>query len=119
MTFLITLRLNGVVSGGTFASAGGSSLAQIAYHTSGQTITGGETVYGFFTTTPGVTTGDLTGVRDLGNSALGGGNTLSVPTTVNNKYPDGPDIITICATNVTGVTTNSINARVSWTEAQA
>ena len=119
MTFLITLRLNGRLSGGTFASAGGSSLAQVAFHTSGQTIAGGETTFGFFTNTPGVTDGDLYLVRDLGNSILGGGNSSNVPTTDNNKYPDGPDILTICAQNVTAVTTNSINARISWTEAQA
>jgi hypothetical protein len=116
--FLITLRLNGRPSGGTFASVGGSSLAQVAYH-SGQTISGGETVFGFYTTTPGVTSQDLSVVRDIGNSILGGGNTLSVPTGVANLYPDGPDILTICATNVSTVTTNSITARISWTEAQA
>jgi len=119
MSFLITLRLNGRVSGGTFVNAGGSSLSQVAFHTSGQTIAGGEDIYGFFTTTPGVTAEELTLVRDLGNSILGGGTSLSVPTTALNVYPDGPDLITICATNVTAVTTNSINARISWTEAQA
>jgi hypothetical protein len=116
--FLITLRLNGRPSGGTFASVGGSSLAQVAYH-SGQTISGGETVFGFYTNTPGLTPQDLSVVRDIGNSILGGGNTLSVPTGVANLYPDGPDILTICATNVSTVTTNSITARISWTEAQA
>ena len=119
MTFLITLRLNGFLSGGTFAAAGGSSLSQVAFHTGGQTITGGETIYGFFTTTPGVTQQDLIIVRDLGTNLLGGGLTLAVPTSPNNRYPDGPDILTICATNVTAVTTNSINARISWSEAQA
>jgi hypothetical protein len=119
MTFLITLRLNGRLSGGVFSSVGGSSLAQIAFHTAGQTITGGENIFGFFTNTPGVTSYNLELVRDMGNSILGGGNTNNVPTTVNNVYPDGPDIITICATNVTAVTTNSINARINWTEAQA
>jgi hypothetical protein len=119
MSFFVSLRLNGRLSGGTFASAGGSSLAQVAFHTSGQTITGGENVYGFFSNTPGVTDQDLTLVRDLGNSILGGGNTLNVPTGFQNLYPDGPDIITVCATNVTAVTTNSINARINWTEAQA
>ena len=119
MSFLITLRLNGRLSGGTFVNAGGSSLSQVAFHTSGQTIAGGEDIYGFFTTTPGVTAEELTLVRDLGNSILGGGTSLSVPTTALNVYPDGPDLITICATNVTAVTTNSINARISWTEAQA
>ena len=119
MTFLISLRLNGRVNGGTFAGVGGSSLAQVVYHTSGQTISGGEQVFAFFTTTPGVTGQDLSTVRDIGNSILGGGNTLSAPTSALNMYPDGPDIITLCATNVTSVTTNSINARISWTEAQA
>lgn len=119
MSFFITLRLNGRLSGGTFASAGGSSLAQVAFHTLGQTITGGETVFGFFTNTPGVTAQELNLVRDLGNSILGGGTSLSVPTTFANLYPDGPDIITVCCTNVTSVTSNSINARINWTEAQA
>jgi hypothetical protein len=119
MSFLISLRLNGRVSGGTFAGVGGSSLAQVAYHTSGQTISGGEQVFAFFTTTPGVTGQDLSTVRDIGNSILGGGNTLAAPTSALNVYPDGPDIITLCATNITSVSTNSINARISWTEAQA
>jgi hypothetical protein len=119
MSFLISLRLNGRLSGGVFTNAGGSSLSQVAFHTSGQTILGGEDIFQFFTTTPGVTGYALELVRDLGNSILGGGNTLAVPTTFQNVFPDGPDMITICATNVTSVTTNSINARVSWTEAQA
>jgi hypothetical protein len=119
MSFLISLRLNGRVNGGTFAGVGGSSLAQVAYHTSGQTISGGEQVFAFFTTTPGVTGQDLSTVRDIGNSILGGGNTLAAPTSALNVYPDGPDIITLCATNITSVSTNSINARISWTEAQA
>jgi hypothetical protein len=116
--FLITLRLNGRVSSGTFGSAGGSSLAQVAYH-SGATISGGENIFGFYTNTPGVTAQDLSTVRDIGNSILGGGNTLTASSTNANVYPDGPDVITICATNISAVTTNSINARISWTEAQA
>ena len=119
MVFLISLRLNGRVSAGTFASVGGSSLAQVAYHASGTTISGGENVFGFYTNTPGVTAQDLSTVRDIGNSILGGGTNNTCPTTAANLYPDGPDILTICATNITAVTTNSINARISWTEAQA
>ena len=111
--------LNGRVSAGTFAAVGGSSLAQVAYHTGTTTVTGGETIFSFFVSSGGVTTQDLSIVRDLGNSVLGGGTSLTVPTTVNGVYPDGPDVVTICATNVTAVTTNSINARISWTEAQA
>ena len=115
-TFLISLVLNGRVSGGTYTSAGGSSLSQLCLHTAGTTITGGETIYSFFVTS-GTTTKELTLVRDLGNSILGGGNSLTAPTTVNNIYPDGPDLVIVSARNV-GVTT-TINARLSWTEAQA
>jgi hypothetical protein len=120
MAFRIEVVLNGRVSAGTFAAVGGSSLAQVAYHTGGTTIAGGETIFSFFVSSGGsVTSQDLSSVRDIGNSILGGGNTLACPNSAANLYPDGPDIITIVATNVTAVTTNSINARISWTEAQA
>jgi hypothetical protein len=116
-TFLISLVLNGRVSAGTYTAAGGSSLAQICLHGAGTTITGGETIYSFFVTT-GITSKDLTLVRDLGNSILGGGAVLTAPTTVNNIYPDGPDLVTVTARNV-GAAATTINARLSWTEAQA
>lgn len=119
MTFLIQGRLNGRLSGGTFQNLGGGSLSQIAFHTAGQTISGGDPIFGFFTTTPGVTTQSLNDVRDLGTSILGGGLNNNVPTTDQNKYPDGPDILTLCAINVTAVTTNTVNARLGWTESQA
>jgi hypothetical protein len=120
MAFRIEIILNGRVSAGTFIPVGGSSLAQIAYHTGSTTVTGGETIFSFFVSSGGsVTSQDLNLVRDLGNSILGGGTSLTAPTTVAGVYPDGPDLITITATNVTAVTTNSINARISWTEAQA
>lgn len=117
--FKMEIFLNGRLSGGTFASQGGSSLAQVAYHTAGQTITGGEAIFGFFTTNAGTITQDLSIVRDIGNSILGGGNSLNVPTTASNLYPDGPDILTVCCTNITATATNTINSRLSWTEAQA
>lgn len=118
--FRIELVLNGKLSTGTFSQVGGSSLAQIIVHAAATTVTGGETVYSFFTTNAGVTSEDLILVRDLGNSIQGGGTSLTAPTTAApaNGYPDGPDIITICATPVSSAT-NSINARISWTEAQA
>jgi hypothetical protein len=116
--FRIELVLNGKVSAGTFAAAGGSSLAQIAFHTGTTTISGGESIYGFFSNKDSATSQDLNQVRDIGNSILGGGISLSSPTTNNGMYPDGPDIITICATAIGG-STNTINARISWTEAQA
>ena len=119
MAFRMELVLNGRVSAGTFSSVGGSSLAQVAFHSASTTISGGETMFSFFVSSNAVSTQDLTKVRDIGNSILGGGTTNTCPTNATNLYPDGPDIITLCATNVTAVTTNSINARISWTEAQA
>ena len=115
-TFLISLVLNGRVSAGTYVPAGGSSLSQLCLHTAGTTVTGGETIYSFFVTS-GTATKELTLVRDLGNSILGGGTALTAPTTVNNVYPDGPDLVIVTARNV-GITT-TINARLSWSEAQA
>ena len=119
MTFLISAVLNASISTGTFVNLGGSSLAQVCFHNGTGTVSGGETIFGFFTTTPGVTQQELTLVRDLGTSILGGGVSLTFPTGALNKYPDGPDILTIVARNVTAVATNSVNARISWTEAQA
>lgn len=117
--FRVELVLNGRLSAGTFAPAGGSSLAQVAIHSAGTTVTGGESIFSFFVLTPAVSQQELNLVRDLGNSILGGGNTLTVPTTAANLYPDGPDILTIKVTNVSAVATNGIQARLSWTEAQA
>jgi len=123
--FRIDVILNGQVSAGTFAAVGGSSLAQICYHSSTTTVTGGESIFSFFTNNSGGSTNstlteeDLTLIRDLGNSILGGGLNNTVPTTVNGEYPDGPDIVTIVATNLSGSTASSIQGLVSWTEAQA
>ena len=91
-----------------------SSLAQIADYGGGSTtLTGGEVTAGFFLN-QATTTLDLSKVRDLGNSILGGGTTTS-----NTQiYPDGPDVLTITATNLTPGTI-SLLSRISWTEAQA
>ena len=125
---LINLILNGYVSGGTWTTfttptAGGvgaisSSLAQVAYNTlNTATLVGGESVAAAYTNTNGQTTLDLSQVRDLGNSILGGGTTNNIPTAQSGFYPDGPDILYVCATSVTG--TPTIITRLSWKEAQA
>jgi hypothetical protein len=116
--FLIQLRLNGRPSGGTFVNLGGSSLSQVATHAVGQTYAGGESIAAAYTNSNGQTTLDLTQVRDLGNSILGGGTNNTVPTTTENLYPDGPDVLTVVATNI-GVAAATIQARLTWTEAQA
>jgi len=126
---LVNLILNGVTTGtfsGSFISpvtnavgAITSSLAQVAVNTTNSvTITGGESVAAAFTNTNGQTTLDLTQVRDLGNSILGGGTTNTIPNTQAGFYPDGPDILYVCVTPLT-TTAITVNARLSWKEAQA
>jgi hypothetical protein len=90
-----------------------SSLAQIADY-AGQTVSviGGEITAGFFV--DGTGTSDLSLVRDLGNSILGGGG----PTSSDGIYPDGPDVITFTAQNV-GLYPVNVFGRLGWTEAQA
>ena len=117
--YRVDLILNGRVSSGLFLPVGGSSLSQYALHNPSTTITGGENIFSFFTNSSGVTQQELVLVRDMGTSILGGGNSLVCPTSDNNKYPDGPDIVTVCATVTSTSGVNSINARISWTEAQA
>jgi hypothetical protein len=91
-----------------------SSLAQIADYAAGSTtVTGGEVTAGFFVGS-GANSIDLSQVRDLGNSILGGGGATS-----NTQiYPDGPDTLTIVVTNLTATSCN-VFGRLSWTEAQA
>ena len=116
------LILNGVPASGTFATptANPSSLAQVAVHSAGTTITGGEAIYAFYTEGAGggvfaTTARDVQLIRDLGNSILGGAITNNVN---QNAYPDGPDILTLVLTNLEGTSRNAI-ARIGWTEAQA
>ena len=92
-----------------------SSLAQVADYAgiTTTTVNGGEVTAGFFVGS-GANSIDLSQVRDLGNSILGGGGT-----TANTQiYPDGPDTLTIVVTNLTSISCN-VYGRLSWTEAQA
>jgi hypothetical protein len=121
---LVTAVLNGTPSTSTnWTNAVGnvsgrinSSLAQIADYSSGgsTTVSGGEVTAGFFVGS-GANSIDLSQVRDLGNSILGGGGTNS-----NTQiYPDGPDTLTIVVQNLSLTTPASVFGRLSWTEAQA
>ena len=125
--YLINLVLNGFSSGafsGGFVApvqqAGGitSSLAQVALNTNAVVVTGGESVYAGYTNPTGVTSFDLSKVRDLGNSILGGGPTNAVPTSSAGFYPDGPDILYVVAIPLS-TTSSTIQARLNWKEAQA
>jgi hypothetical protein len=96
------------------AGIANSSLSQIAVYptASAVTVTGGEITGGFLSA--GTDSIDLTQLRDLGNSILGGGSTSSAT----QLYPDGPDTLTIVVTNL-GSASIDILGRLSWTEAQA
>jgi hypothetical protein len=100
---------------GNITNRANSSLAQIADYAgiTSTTVTGGEVTAGFFVGS-GAQSIDLSQVRDLGNSILGGGGTTSAT----NIYPDGPDTLTIVVTNLTSQSC-SVFGRLSWTEAQA
>jgi hypothetical protein len=96
-----------------------SSLAQVATNTTNTVkMIGGESVAAAFTNSNGQTTLDLSGVRDLGNSILGGGTATTVPTSYAQTYPDGPDILYVCVTPLTA-TAITLSARLSWKEAKA
>lgn len=117
---LVTAILNGTPSSATEwrnavanAAVQNSSLAQIASYAGGSTtVSGGEVAGGFFV--QGTDRLDLTKVRDLGNSVLGGGGANANT----NVYPDGPDTMTILVRNL-GASSASVFARLGWTEAQA
>jgi hypothetical protein len=100
---------------GNATNRANSSLAQIADYASsgGTTVTGGEITAGFFVGS-GANSIDLSQVRDLGNSILGGGG----PTSATNIYPDGPDTLTIVVNNLASQSCQ-VFGRLSWTEAQA
>jgi len=113
-TFISPLQLQGTAATAGFTS----SLAQIAVNGATGTsalIAGGESLAASYVPI-GINTLDLATVRDLGNSILGGGVNNTVPTSQAGLYPDGPDVLYVVATT-TGAC--SIQARLSWKEAQA
>jgi hypothetical protein len=115
----------------SWTNVGGSSLSQYIFHNANTTVSGGETIFGFYMNTtavntlggPGLSTTyattqqDFSQVKDLGTSILGGGQ-LSGNVGI---FPDGPETITITATSLSpaGGQYANLVARMSWTEAQA
>lgn len=119
--FFIEVLLNPIPSANNnWTNVGGTSLAQYSILSSTTTLSGGEVIYGFFADT-GVNAYDLSIVKEISNSILGGGGTTYATSTSPNPtgiFPDGPEVIVIRATNIDTVSRN-IDARISWTEAQA
>ena len=96
-----------------FTSVDAPSLTQIVEHTASDTVSGGVQVYNFKAAggasgAEDTTTVDVSSLFELSNSILGG----------DSIYPDGPDILTIAVSRLTGNTTLT-SAKMSWSEAQA
>jgi hypothetical protein len=119
--FFIEVLLNPIPSSNNnWVNVGGTSLAQYSILSIGTTLTGGEVIYGFYADN-GVNSYDLSIVKEISNSILGGGGTSYANSTSPNPtgiFPDGPEVIVIRATNI-DTTSRNIDARISWTEAQA
>lgn len=122
-SMLVTALLNGVptaTQSWTAAAQGNagianSSLAQIADYAGTATETNaGEVVAGFFVDS-GPQSFDLSELRDLGNSILGGGGA----NTDEEIFPDGPDVLTINVTNLEDTGSVEVLGKITWTEAQA
>ena len=124
----ISVILNGALSNIAYENVGSPSLSQYVAHASGDTIQEGTTIYQFRASGGAVgirtdgtevrsaasQTFDLTRLIDLGNSVLGG----------DGVFPNGPDIVTICASALDTTTVNStapfqVSSRISWSESQA
>ena len=127
-SFLITCVLNGTTSNTVenWQAVGGSSLSQYIFHAPGTSISGGESVFGFFLNTQGgvggaaglysTTQQDLSQLLNLGTSILSGGSSNAAVSV----YPNGPDVLTFVAQNIgVGANAATIQARFSWQEAQA
>jgi hypothetical protein len=106
---LINARLNNL----NFQGVDSPSLTQVVEHTAADTVSGGVQVYNFRAEggTGGSEAATTVAVQDLfelSNSILGG----------NSIFPDGPDILTIAVSRLTGSDTLT-SAKLTWTEAQA
>ena len=126
--FFVELVLNPIpTSTVDWLPVGGTSLAQFS-NMNGQSnvdFIGGEVIYGFYAggaqdnAVP--ESYSLSDVKEISNSILGGGTedyqntTAPDPTGI---YPDGPEVVGIRVTNI-GSSSAKIDARISWTEAQA
>ena len=105
---LINPRLNNL----NFAGVASPSLTQTIQHTSNDTVSGGTQIYNFRAAgqngVEASTTVDISELFEMSNSILGG----------DSVFPDGPDILTVAVSRLTGSTTLT-SAKLTWTEAQA
>jgi hypothetical protein len=121
----ITVLLNASVNNLNYLNVGTPSLSQYVAHLQGDTVEDGTVIYRFrasggnkdSVTGKYITSSsafDLSQLIDLGNSILGG----------DGVFPNGPDIITICATvintsEIDSTVSYQVSSRLSWSESQA
>ena len=104
----VKLILNGRLNNLGFTPVDSPSLVELVEHTPQDTISGGVQVYNFQAEAGSTTTLTLDALFELSNSILGG----------DNIFPDGPDILTVAVSRLTGENTRT-SAKLSWSEAQA
>ena len=109
----VKLLLNPRLNNLNFTGVDAPSLTQIVEHTAADTVSGGVQVYNFkaeggTNNAEATTSVDVSTLFELSNSILGG----------DSVFPDGPDIITIAVSRLTGADTLT-SAKLSWSEAQA
>ena len=119
----VSLVLNGQLNNNNWQRVQNPSLSQLIYHSTADTISGGNLIYSFraqggsgaTARTPVITTADLGDIATLGNSIMGGDGT----------FPDGPDVLTIVAklledpSTVGPTNPLSVTGRIGWSESQA
>jgi hypothetical protein len=104
----VKLILNGRLNNLGFTPVDPPSLVELVEHTLQDTISGGVQIYNFQAEANSTTNLDLEKLFELSNSILGG----------DNIFPDGPDILTVAVSRLTGNRTRA-SAKLSWLEAQA
>ena len=119
--FFVELVLNpNIDTAANWIEVGGTSLAQYAPLNPNAELIGGEVIFSFFSDN-GVNQYSLKEVKELSNSILGGGTSNYASTTAPDPtgiFPDGPEVLAVRCTNIAG-SNKKIDARLSWTEAQA
>jgi hypothetical protein len=108
-----TLWTNATKGSSTVTNTSFAQIADYAGNSNNTIILGGEQTGGFYV--QGTSSIDLSAIRELGNSVLGGGN-VAANTSI---YPDGPDVLSVVVSNLDPTTNVDVVGRLGWFEAQA
>ena len=92
----------------TVALGSQPSFAQVSTSSS-TTATPGEQIFSTLGPPDGFAEIDLSNLKELSNSAIGG----------YNNFPDGPDVLAVVVKNLSSTTSASVNLNLFWSEAQA